>query len=127
MSETYSYSWDEEYYIGQHKTREEALAAGRAEHPGTTIWTGKVVPFVPDYDAAADAVFETLSEQAFDQCGEVAENWQIEGNAHGKDLKTELAMRMAESIKQLIEKHQPPAGFWTVTEIEYHEPRGVQA
>ena len=126
MSDTYSYSYNEEHYHGQHKTREEALVAGRAEHPGTTISTAKVVPFAPDYDAVANTVFETLSEQAFDQCGECAENWEIEGNAYGKDLKTELAMRMAESIKQLVDRHQPPVGFWTVTEIEYHEPHEVK-
>ena len=119
MENTYCYSWDEEHYHGSHKTRADALADGRDNHPGVDIWTAKIVPFTPDYAGSADAVLIDLSEQAFEHAGEAAENWEIEGHAHLPD--DELRIKLAEAIKKVVEEINHPTGFWGVADIELHE------
>lgn len=49
----YAYSLDQERYYGEYDTREDALAAGRDDAEGGTVWTGEIrfaVDILSKYD-----------------------------------------------------------------------------
>ena len=108
--ETYSYSIDEESYEGEFDTRDEAIKEAFATYPDAdTVYTGLNQHYEPDYEYAAKAALESLEVEAYDQCGEHAEGWDIAYN------KTIIEC-ISQAIKEAVEELDKPL-FYTVTEV----------
>lgn len=111
----WSVSSDEERYTGDFDTREEAIAAAPIElglQPGDSFWIGRGSLYeVTDVDV--DGLFERLSEQAGEDCGEVAEEWQP---APDEECEGEV---LAAVLRCLARQKDIPE-FWTVDDIEKH-------
>jgi len=117
-AETYCYSTDEEQFRGEFNTREEALAEAR-DGRREAVWTAKCKPinihrFFPD----GDSVIEDMHERAYEEVGDVAEDW-LECT---KDQRIELTDGLLGVIDAWMDKHNLHARFWDVVDIIEHPP-----
>lgn len=110
---TYSWSKDEEHYQGNLDTVEDAVAEGVAEGdlaPGDIITIGENIP----HTAAdlvrscitADRVIEMLSEYAYDNVGEFAEDWP--------DISKEDAVKLDEALVAAVAPFIGEPTFWSI-------------
>ena len=100
----YALSRDSEAWQGECKTRMEAILEGYATYCGDPFWihSGHVVPLeavMPD----VDAILEQAGEQAYDEAGEVAEEYP--------DVTNEARIELEGLIRGWFEKHARPT-FW---------------
>lgn len=92
-------------YTGAFKTREEAIADGRATYgEGETFWIASGMPptpesLVPD----ADEIVERISEQAYDVASEAAEEFP--------QLSDEAKAELDELLEGWAKKHLD-VNFW---------------
>lgn len=115
MSDTqFSYSFDQEHYIGKFDTIELALAAANAAtslEPGAsiTVWVGEV----EEIDVAAlvdvDQIIEMMIEQASDFAGEAAEGWLFSVTS---DQKEELQKLVTDWVQRV-----DSPSFWGVDAV----------
>jgi phage FluMu protein Com len=110
----YSYSWDEERYHGNFNSREEALAEAFATYEtAQSVFTGRNVPFQPDWEGAAESALEQLECQAGDECGECSEDWNPERNK-------QIVARVAAAIQAAVTELDAPC-FYTVEDVQRHD------
>ena len=108
----YASSKDAESWTGCHLTREEAIEEGRDHYTypkeyghtydGFWIHSGHVVPLeavMPD----VDDIIETMGERAYDEAGEVAEEFP--------DVSNEAKTELEELLRGWCEKYARPT-FW---------------
>ena len=62
----------------------------------------------------ADCLLEQMSERAYDECGEVAEDFMC---SIGKEPRVELDELLATVIDTWAEKHGEQPAFWHVDDI----------
>lgn len=116
---TYSYSLDEEVYEGEYSSHEQAASLAFIEHPhADTAYTALNVYYVPDYLDAAETALEALSDDAWVQCDEHAEDWAPACN-------DAIVERVANAIKEAIEQLDAPL-FYTVTDVQQHWREGCE-
>jgi len=104
-------------FRGNERTREDAMEEARDwidPQPGEGFTTGKVIPkLLSDY-VCPDRILENACEDAFDDVGEVVEEW----NNH------ELPEAAKEDFKKLLNvwahKHRLHPQFWGVGDTEEH-------
>lgn len=109
LTDVYCYSLDEETFKGSFPTRAEAYHfAFIANADVDTVYTGVQKPYEPNYDYAAELVLKQLQDESY---GEVEPDWDL-------SAYTLLEEAISQAIKQLVEKHVPPA--FTVIDTQEH-------
>lgn len=106
---SYCYSYDGELYQGEF---DSPLAAAAEVFEGIidreTVHVGESV-YAPTTDyVSADWLIDDIATRAYDECGEVAEDW-LRGLAKNAEAKAELEKLVAD----FIDKHERPT-FWKV-------------
>lgn len=96
-----------------YSSREAAIAAGRKEYDGD-FYIGKVGRFEPRVDA--NNVIEQLRQEAFDECGDVSDNWLdfMFDSAEVENLQKRLQSAFDEWLEIVGDK---PA-FYAIRETE---------
>lgn len=111
----WSVSSDEERFTGDFDTKEEAIAAAPGELgvlPGDTFWVGKGSLYrVTKVDV--DGLFEQMTIQAGDDCGEVAEDW-------GPSPDEECEREIHAAVMRCLHRTKDVPTFWTVSDISRH-------
>ncbi len=112
----YSYSVDDEQYVGQYSTREKALEGALDDEGGygTTIFTAENVPHTFMDFVFLDTLFGDIHERAVDECGDVADDFP----GVSKDAEKELE----NLIEQWASRHNIAVDFWSVKNIQKHSP-----
>ena len=100
----YASSRDAETWTGAYETRKEAILDGLADYCGEGFWihSGHLVPLetvLPD----VDDLLERMGEVAYDEAGEVAEDYP--------DVTDEARIELEELLRGWCEKHARPT-FW---------------
>lgn len=109
---------DEEY-----NTVEEAIEAGREyfkqakedeyeDFEEDFFSVGQIIPFVPS--VCADHILDTISELAYDECGEIADNYLERVSEKDYSLLEEM---MNKTLKKWIEKTDNLPRFWKIRNI----------
>jgi len=120
---TIAFSTNEEEYRDEgDSTREDAILRCINEEDlevGQHCWTAVPKPvdlkrFLP----RAERLLETISEQAYDECGECAESW-LEGLP--KEQVQDLEEMVHAAIVAWMEKHNELPHFWSVEQVQKHE------
>lgn len=115
----YSYSFNEENYIGSFETREAAIAGAHAENEGyyKEFWTAENRS--PDILAAIDGsrFIEGVTESNDDFQIEQAEDWPNCHNGQRDDL-TEM---LRQTFQAWVLKHNLTPIFWIADNVQKHE------
>jgi hypothetical protein len=136
----YSYSDDEEVFHGLLDTEAEAVAEAFAEYDDAdVVFVGEAVQkTISSYLHQCDieGLLENISERAYEECGEVAENWLINNFPHKpgesvqdrtarakvwKEQERERLEPLLTAVKEVFEqwatdeKCQP--GFWYIKNV----------
>lgn len=119
MSEgKWCYSFNEENFEGDFETKEQAIEEAiyyykDDEKDQDFIWVGQTKNI--SLGVNVDRIIEDLSEEAYDQAGEYAEDYltTVE-SSHQKVLEERLNEVLVTWMKEL--KYEP--NFWTVTNVE---------
>ncbi|HCT63879.1 MAG TPA: hypothetical protein DIC60_01140 [Lachnospiraceae bacterium] len=82
-----------------------------------SIFVGEVKPFEISVDSYR--ILETLSEEAYEECGDVAENWLYFRDIE-KDTE-ELNEKLTQVVIDWLKKHDYMPSFYKITDI-----RGVE-
>jgi hypothetical protein len=116
----YSWSRDEELYIGSFGSHGDAALDAICEAdlaPGDTVTVGVNVPYdkgslIRSY-VDADYIIERLSEGAYDNVGEHAEDWP--------DVSDEGRKKLDDALVKAIAPFIDEPRFWSIT-----EPKAVE-
>lgn len=99
-----------------YSSREEAIAAGRKEYDGD-FFIGVVDRFEPRVDA--NDVIEQLKLEAYDECGEVSENWL--GFKFNSTEVEDLQKRLQSAFDEWLEAVGDKPSFYAIRETELIE------
>lgn len=114
---------EETFSEGPYDTREEAIAAGPdcfgSLTPGCVFFSGEEVAFdLGRTCPVAESVIEEAQELAYDECGEVAQDWL-------DDVTPEQVEDLRESLRTAwlswLQKHKLEPTWFSVDNIESHE------
>lgn len=108
MDGKWGYSTDEEHYHGDSKTKEGAIAEGRAEHPGEEFFVGQYQKV--KLAICATQVIEQLSESAYEQAGEAADGWP----GATKEQVEDFEERLNDALFAWMSKHGHKPHFFSV-------------
>ena len=109
---SFSYSFDEEYYIGSFESPEGAAIEALSENPENgVVYIGENHVRAAEAFVYADFILEDIAEQAYDECGECSEDW-LTGLMRDKEAKAELEKLIGAWIDS-----KEPVNFWTVSKI----------
>lgn len=118
-TESFSYSYDNQRFHGEHASREEAIEEAYAERcglaPGTMIYTGRrhAPPHPSEFLPDPDDIIDTMACRASDNYGECAEDWLSFLN---DEQKAKLQPHL-DAIAEMIKEIDPPT-FWLIEDIE---------
>ena len=118
----YSYSDNEETFHGQRDSIEAAIAEALDEFPDAeTIYVGEVTQKTIGgflHSGHIESLLESLSETAYDECGEAAEDWLTGPHCCSRDIKKETREQYEDRVKA-----------WRKRKADWLEPllTGVQA
>lgn len=83
--------------------------------PRSTIFIAEAVPYTVSIDARD--ILERLSEQAYDEYGECAENWYPQDNKPKKALD-ELSDGITSLVTKWLEKYNDTPCFYHITNVK---------
>lgn len=132
MKQQWSYDIGGRSYIwrsGVYDSREEAIKAALEEkyHPyggynaEEKIYIAKTYPYIPRVDG--DYVCEYDAEQAFDECGEVAEDYL---DNISTEAKSELSDELTKVYIKWLKKHNGMPTFWQLGEAELIDEKEIE-
>lgn len=116
------YTWEyEEIDIWQHDlfdTIEDCILDAKENYlveSGIEIVVGEVVPWEP-YVFAGN-ILENLEENAYDECGEVAEDWYAYDYRKHESKLDELSDRLTEIVKQWLKDNGTYPDFYKIENV----------
>lgn len=120
---TFAFSTNEEEYRDERdETREDAVLRCIDEENleiGQRCWTA--IPKTPDVSRFLpniDRMLEEINEQAYEECGECAEDWL---DNLPKEKTQDLEQTVHAAILNWMERHNELPSFWTVEQVQEHE------
>ena len=122
------YTWEyEETDIWQHDlfdTIEDCILDAKENYliePETEIVVGEVVPWEPY--VFANSVLERLEEYAYEECGEVAEDWYAYDykSEEGRKSLDELSDKLTEIVKQWLKDNGTYPWFYRIENVKVVE------
>jgi hypothetical protein len=122
MSEQYCYSDNNDGadpWHGREDSREIDVDLARDEYgDDATVYTGRLRLYEDPCDGYGGRILEWMAENAFDNCGEVAEDWPKLTKEEVKEFDAMIAAR----IRKWFADTGNEADFGAVVEIQKHEP-----
>lgn len=86
---------------------------------GDTIVVGEVVPY--EVSVFAGHVLEDLEQNAYEECGEAAEDWETFNYKEDRDKLDELSDQLTEVVKAWLKKYNRMHDFYKIENIEIVE------
>lgn len=86
---------------------------------GDTIAVGEVVPY--EVQVWADDILEKLEQQAYEECGEAAEDWNTFSYKKDREKLDELSNQLTEVVKAWLKKYNRIPDFYKIENIEIVE------
>lgn len=90
------------------------------ENPNESIFVGEVQKYEISIDGSS--VMENLEEQAYDECGEVAENW-FPSSIEGKEGWDELDNQLTDVVTEWLKKRDCMPSFYKIVNVREVEVR----
>ncbi|CAB4187631.1 hypothetical protein UFOVP1155_46 [uncultured Caudovirales phage] len=116
MKKTYSSSRDEEIYLGDFSTPEEAAVDAFTDDPELgVVWVGENQKRTAHAFVSADRILEDAAERAYDESGECSEDWLTELMRN-----KEKCADLKKLVGDWIEANDSPK-FWTVEHVRKFE------
>lgn len=117
------YTWEyndntELWYNDLFNTVEDCIADARDNYMvemGETIAVGEVVPYEP-YVWACD-VLDDIEENAYEECGEVAEDWDTYRWKDDEEILGELSEKLTEIVRQWLKDHGRYPNFYKIENV----------
>ena len=118
------YSWsdnatDELWSNGTFETVEECIKDAKLDwngkKSGDEIAIGTVVPYVVSADI--DCMLEQLEQNAYEECGDAAESWDISTYKGHKKEFDELQEKVTELVNEYLEKIGEKPTFYKIDDI----------
>lgn len=117
------YTWSESTtdVIWQHdlfETEEECIKDAKESYykrAGEEIAVGTAVPY--EVSADVDCVLERLEEDAYDECGEAADDWNISTRKGREKEFDELQEKVTELVNEYLEKIGEKPDFYKIDDI----------
>ena len=120
------YTWEtDETDIWRHDvfdTVEDCILDAKENYcieTGTEIVVGEVVPWEPYVDA-----FDILNElqfQAYNECGEITENWYSYDCKKDKEKIQQLSEKLTEIVKLWLKENGTYPNFYTIENVQVVE------
>lgn len=125
MKYTWNFDRNAEYWNNdEYDTVEECIKDARnnmISDEDYVVYIAEVVPFEPKIDA--DDILCRLEEDAYEECGEFAEDW----NVYEANKDDELSNALTQVLIDWLKKHHLMPNFYTVENIrEYSLITGRQ-
>jgi hypothetical protein len=122
MEKEIGYTWEtdanaEIWTHGEFETVEECIKDAKENYhmePGRKIAVG-ITEFY-EISVDADRVLEDMEADAYDECGESAEGWNLQ--YPGQEAVQELSKKLTEITKEWLEKHNNIPHFYKVEGIK---------
>ncbi len=98
----------------------ECIAAAReatkedGDDHGNRVYVGEIISFVPCVDAAS--VLDAIEEDAYDHCGDAAEDWRAY-DPHMRNELDELSNTLTKLVNDWLKKHGRTPTFYAVKNI----------
>lgn len=113
-------SQDEEYWNNDEElsSKEDAIEFGKSFYEGEGFFVGQIVKleFLPSDVSLSDNAMESLSEQLYEEVGEVAENWE---NEVSKEAYNDLETIISEAVMKWIEKYSLQPSTFTLSCVDW--------
>lgn len=120
MKYTWEYNDDTElWYNDLFDTVEDCIADARDNYMveiGETIAVGEVIPYEPY--VMADNILDELEEDAYEECGEVAEDWEAYSWKDDKESLDELSNKLTEIVKQWLKHNGTYPYFYKIKNVK---------
>lgn len=123
----FTWTYNENDEIWQHdifKTEDECILDAKENYGfgyGETIAIGTVVPYTVFADV--DTLLERLEEDAYEECGEVAEGWEISSRKHYDKEMDKLQEEITECINKYLLSIKEMPSFYKIDDIYTVEVR----
>lgn len=113
------YSWnetDEDFWChGEFDTVEDCIKDAKYNYYITdTIFVGEVEPYEIYVDA--DTILECIEEEAYNDCGEAAENWTPSRDVDQEEIN-KLSMALTTIVKTWLKDHRVMPNFYSINNI----------
>lgn len=123
MKYTWEYNDDTElWYNDLFDTVEDCIADARDNYMveiGETIAVGEVIPYEPY--VMADNILDELEEDAYEECGEVAEDWEAYSWTDDKASLDELSNKLTEIVRQWLKDNGTYPYFYKIENVKIVE------
>ena len=120
MKYTWEYNDDTElWYNDLFDTVEDCIADARDNYMveiGETIAVGEVVPYEPYI--MADNILDELEEDAYEEFGEVAEDWVSYSWKDDKESLDELSNKLTEIVRQWLKDNGTYPYFYKIKNVK---------
>ena len=120
MKYTWEYNDDTElWYNDLFDTVEDCIADARDNYMveiGETIAVGEVVPYEPY--VMADNILDELEEDAYEECGEIAEDWNAYSWTDDKESLDELSNKLTEIVRQWLKDNGTYPYFYKIENVK---------
>ena len=120
MKYTWEYNDDTElWYNDLFDTVEDCIADARDNYMveiGETIAVGEVVPYEPYI--MADNILDELEEDAYEECGEVAEDWNAYSWKDDEKSLDELSNKLTEIVRQWLKDNGTYPYFYKIKNVK---------
>lgn len=116
---TWEHSKNEEFWNHDlFDTIEECLQDAKENYDvkiGDTIAIGKVVPY--EARVFAGHVLEQLESDAYEECGECAEDWETFSYKDDREKLDELSNQLTEVVKAWLKKYKREPDFYKIENV----------
>lgn len=115
-----SWSYGENDELWQHdefETEEECILDAKENYrmkPGEQIAIGTVCPY--QVFVSAERILESIEEEAYEECGEVAENWNLFGKDNSEALDI-LSNELTDCVNRYLESIGEKPTFSKIDDI----------
>lgn len=109
---------DEYWYHDQFETIEECIEDAIVNYdlrPGDVIYVGETYPWNPTPDVAN--MLEDMEIDAYEECGECAENWDITPTKKNMEAYIELCDRINLALNEYLKKIGEVPKFFKIENI----------
>ena len=121
---TYSYSFDEEKFIGPFDSVEEAIAQAREDCCGdhSEVYIGEDGEFCPSVDG--EWCMDMLRDQAGEECGEAADSYLY---LVPEEAEKELTEMLTDTFNAWAKKHGQEPCFYPVKNVKTYSLEAPEA
>ena len=109
---------DEMWTHDEFETEEECILDAKENYKmkqGEQIAIGKMYPYVVCADV--ESLLDRLEEDAYEECGEAAENWEITSRKHFEKERDLLQEKVTECVNEYLKAIGEEPTFYKIDDI----------